>query len=74
MAEDLRRTIQRSIRLNEEEADLADGLIGYRGMWEFSELVRAGLQLLNDAERDEVAARGITGARRSRVQSKKGGK
>ena len=73
MAEDLRRSIQRSIRLNEEEAAQADGLIGYRGMWEFSELVRAGLQLLNEAEQDDLAARGTTGARRSKG-SNKGGK
>lgn len=73
MAEDLRRTIQRSIRLNDAEADLADGLIGYRGMWEFSELVRAGLQLLNEAEQDDLAARGTTGARRSRTKPKREG-
>lgn len=73
MTEDLRRTEQRSIRLNVEEVTLFDGLIGYRGMWEFSELVRAGLQLLVQAEQDDFAARGETGARRRRAPKTKGG-
>jgi Arc/MetJ-type ribon-helix-helix transcriptional regulator len=73
MADDVRRTIQRSVRLNQSEADQADGLIGYRGMWEWSDLVRAGLQLLLMQEQDDLAARGETGASK-RQPKRKGGK
>lgn len=72
MTEDLRRKIQRSIRLNEEEADRFDGLVGYRGMFDFAELVRAGLQLLLEAEQDDFAARGTTGAKYRKTKPKGG--
>jgi Arc/MetJ-type ribon-helix-helix transcriptional regulator len=72
MADDLRRTIQRSIRLNQEEVDQIEGLVGFKGLWEFSDLVRAGLQLLIEAERQNFLAHGETGAAK-RQSKKKGG-
>lgn len=73
MAKRTLREYQRSIRLNEEELNLVEGLVGYRGLWDFSEIVRAGLQVLSDQEHDEFAGRGVTGARRRETQPKKGG-
>jgi Arc/MetJ-type ribon-helix-helix transcriptional regulator len=72
MAEDLRRTTQVSVRLNQAEVEQIDGLIGYRGFWEVSDLIRAGLQLLLEAEQDDLAARGTTGARKRSGEPKKG--
>jgi Arc/MetJ-type ribon-helix-helix transcriptional regulator len=72
MADDLRRTIQRSVRLNQQEADQFDGLLGFRGLWEWSDLVRAGLQLLLKQELEDLAALGETGAAKRRQTKRKG--
>jgi Arc/MetJ-type ribon-helix-helix transcriptional regulator len=72
MDDDLRRTEQVSVRLNGPELDQLRGLIGYRGLWEVSDLIRAGIQLVAAEEAQAVAQGGESGARRRRTPAKKG--
>lgn len=74
MAEDLRRKYQVSARLNQPEMQQFEGLLGYRGLWELSDLIRAGIQLLVQQERADHVATGETGAMIRRPPKTKGGK
>lgn len=73
MNEDLRRTKQVSARINKPEEEQLDGLIGYRGLWEISDLLRAGIQLLVQQERADFAASGETGALMRRQEKRRKG-
>ncbi len=72
MEEELSRAKQVSVRLNTLELDQLKGLVGYRGLWEVSDLIRAGIQLLALEEAQMVAQGGESGARRRRAKKKKG--
>lgn len=74
MADDLKRSYQVSVRLNKPEEQQLEGLIGYRGLWELSDLIRAGIQLLVQQERADHAATGETGALMRRPPRAKGTK
>lgn len=74
MTEDLRRLKQLSVRLNKPELQQLEDLVGYRGLWELSDLLRAGLQLLLQAENEDFKAGGETGALKRRNEIKRKGR
>jgi len=50
------KSVVRSIRLTPTDNERFRRLRGYRGLWEFTDLVLAGLELLQAEEQEYIAA------------------